>query len=111
MDHACAQVLRSNVLAQRKQQRIATHDQQTIATDSDAYAWGEHGRDANTIRRHLWESDVPESEGGPGQGGARHWSNEPDCTVGEEGLPPNLKAGLQYDMVVAADVLYFHEQV
>jgi hypothetical protein len=67
--------------------------------------WGEVG-DVLSIRRHLWEEDVPHL------GEVRHWSNDVlGGTVGAEGLPPPLEVGARFDVVIAADVLYFFEQV
>mmetsp|Transcript_27786 Transcript_27786/g.52590 ORF Transcript_27786/g.52590 Transcript_27786/m.52590 type:complete len:314 (-) Transcript_27786:255-1196(-) len=60
-----------------------------------------------SVRRHLWETDVPRSPGRP----VRHWSNDPGHLFGAEGSPPELEPGAAYDVVCAADVLYFHDQV
>jgi hypothetical protein len=72
--------------------------------------WGVVGTDgALSIRRHLWEEDVPHAVGET----VRHWSNDAPVgmVVGVEGLPPPLEAGVRFDLVIAADVLYFFEQV
>lgn len=67
--------------------------------------WGVVG-DVISIRRHLWEEDVPHL------GEVRHWSNDVlGGAVGAEGLPPPLEVGARFDIVIAADVLYFFEQV
>jgi len=70
-------------------------------------SWGTAG-DPVQIRWHLWETDEPRS---PGRGPPRHWSNEARCTFGEEGEPPRLEASARFDVVIGADVLYFHQQV
>ena len=52
---------------------------------------------------------MPRSPGRPPPG---HWSSVHDSVVfGLEGVTPDLAPGLQYDIVCAADVLYFHDQV
>jgi hypothetical protein len=67
--------------------------------------WGVVG-DVLSIRRHLWEEDVPHS------GQVRHWSNHVlGNAVDVDGLPPPLEVGARFDVVIAADVLYFFEQV
>jgi hypothetical protein len=67
--------------------------------------WGVAG-DVLSIRRHLWEEDVPHT------GQVRHWSNYVlGDAVGVEELPPPLEMGARFDIVIAADVLYFFEQV
>jgi len=74
-------------------------------------SWGT-AEDPMQIRWHLWETDEPRS---PGRGPPKHWSNEPGprCTFGDEGPPPKLVYGdgIQFDVVIGADVLYFHQQV
>ena len=58
------------------------------------------------IRRHVWESDSPDSVGKP----VRHWSNADTC---DDVLfrPSPLDDDSVFDCILAADVLYFESQV
>jgi len=69
--------------------------------------WGTT-EDSMQIRWHLWQTDEPRS---PGRGPPQHWSNDPRCFFGAEGQPPRLESCVFFDVVIGADVLYFHQQV
>lgn len=64
--------------------------------------------DRMSIRRHLWETDLPRS---PGRGAPNHCSNVSSCAWGLEGMPPELPADSFFDVVIGSDVLYFEPQV